>query len=107
MGKVIVHNKLVRDNIPQIIANGGGRAKLHQMDNEEYRHELLKKLIEEANELLESDGSIEERADVAEVLKAIDELMEYDAQELEQVRIDKAQERGEFKQRLFLEKVTK
>jgi predicted house-cleaning noncanonical NTP pyrophosphatase (MazG superfamily) len=101
----IVHNKLVRDNIPTIVEAGGNRPVARVLDMAEYRQELLKKLVEEATELLESDGSLEERIDVAEVLLAIDELLGLDAHTIEQARAKKAEERGGFYGRVFLEKV--
>ena len=44
------YNKLVRDNIPNIIDSQKGRkANWRILDNEQYLQELNKKLIEEAN----------------------------------------------------------
>ena len=40
----IIHNKLVRDKIPQIIENGGGRCRVEVMDDEAYLAKLEEKL---------------------------------------------------------------
>ena len=102
-----IHNKLVRDKIPDIIQADGGEPVVRILPEDEYRQELLKKLVEEATELLESNGSLDERADVAEVLRAIDELLDFKASDVEQAREQRVDKRGGFKLRIFLEKVTK
>lgn len=101
-----VHNKLIRDKIPAIIRADNATPTIRTLSEDEYRRELLKKLVEESTELLESDGSLDERADVAEVLRAIDALLGYTAWAVESARADKADARGGFDQKLFLEKVT-
>ncbi|MBC7764278.1 phosphoribosyl-ATP pyrophosphohydrolase, partial [Microbacteriaceae bacterium] len=57
-----------------------------------------------AQELL-ADCGYEERADIAEVLRAIDEEFNFSASELEIVRRAKADKRGEFRNKVFLEYV--
>ena len=69
-----VFNKLVRDNIPNIIANNGEESVTRVLEEDEYRTELYKKLLEEANEVISSktsDETIEELADVLEILKSM------------------------------------
>ncbi len=102
----IIYNKLVRDKIPAIIvADNAQPVQRTLTDDTEYLQALLEKLIEESKELLESKGSLEERADIAEVLRAIDALLGYDSQVVEVARNDKAQKRGGFSSRVFLDKV--
>lgn len=49
------HNKLVRDNIPRIVAANGGTSKLRRLhDDAEFINELANKLVEEANEVKEA-----------------------------------------------------
>lgn len=103
MGEII-YGKLVRDNIPAIIKADNQTPITRQLDAVEFRRKLLEKLVEEATELLESDGDIEERADVAEVLKALDDVLGYTDDEIEITRTHKALKRGGFEQRIFLEK---
>lgn len=45
-----VYNKLVRDNIPQVIEAAGKTCTTRTLSDEEYRHELRKKAFEELEE---------------------------------------------------------
>lgn len=99
----IEHNKLVRDAIPEIISANSETAQIRTIAGEEYKKALLAKLVEEAEELLESNGSLEERADVEEVLRALDAALGLDEAVIEQARKDKATKRGGFTLGVFLE----
>jgi len=99
------YNKLVRDRIPEIIEGKGGVSKTRVLsDDTEYLSELGKKLQEEVNEYLQ-DGYIDELADIMEVIHAILETQDVSIRELEDVRKEKANERGGFSKRLYLETV--
>ena len=99
-----VYNKLVRDKIPEIIMKSGTTAHCHVLDNNEYIAELDRKLNEECAEY-QSDKSIEELADMLEVMYAIVEARGYSVAELKRVRLEKAEKRGGFSERIFLEQV--
>ena len=99
-----IHNKLVRDKIPEIIENTGKKAYFHVLTEEEYLSELDKKLNEECVEY-QVDKSLEELADMLEVMYAIAEARGFSIAELERVRVEKTDKRGGFKDRIFLEKV--
>ena len=94
--------KLVRDRIPEIIQEDGKTPIIRIMDEEEYVRELGRKVWEEVEEY-RADGSIEEMADVLEVLQAICIARGYTLQQLEEVRRKKAAERGGFKKRIYWE----
>ena len=97
-----VYNKLVRDKIPEIMINGGSKPVIHVLNDEEYLTELHKKLLEEVNEYL-LDNNIEELADILEVFYAILRAKHIDVEELEKVRLSKANKRGVFDEKIFLE----
>ena len=101
---MIVHNKLVRDKIPEIIKNAGKTPVTHILSDEEYLSKLDKKLNEECAEY-QTDKSIEELADMLEVIYAIAEARGWSVSELEAVRRDKAEKRGGFKNKIYLEYV--
>lgn len=67
----ILYNKLFKDNIPEIIEANGSIAVTRTLDTQEFECALFDKLVEEAREFMESDGAMEERADVKEVLRTI------------------------------------
>ena len=92
--------KLVRDKIPQIITAAGKTPITRILDQEEYLEELDKKLNEEIAEY-QADKSLEEMADVLEVLFAICEARGYSVDELMNVRNEKKEARGGFEQRIF------
>ena len=94
--------KLVRDKIPQIIQADGKSPIIRTLSEEDYLQELDKKLNEEVAEY-QSDKSIEEMADVLEVLYAICEARGHSLEELEQVRKEKSDKRGAFKERIYWE----
>lgn len=99
-----VYNKLVRDKIPEIIEADGKTCKTKTLSDEEYIASLEAKLNEEVAEYQE-DKNLEEMADVLEVLQAICVARGYSLEELESVRAKKANERGGFADKIFLEYV--
>ena len=72
------------------------------MNDEEYRAELNKKLQEEVKEYLD-DNNVEELADIVEVVYGILNSMDVSLEEFENIRKSKADKRGEFQDRVFLE----
>ena len=99
-----VYNKLVRDKIPEIIEEDGKTCKTRILSDEEYIAALEAKLNEEVAEY-QADKNLEEVADVLEVLQAICIARGYSLEELEALRAKKANERGGFADKIFLEYV--
>lgn len=97
-------NKLIRDNIPEIIANNGQIAKIHTASDHEYEEKLNEKLQEETSEYLNS-GKTEELADLLEVIYAILAFKRIDSNSFEKIREEKAKKNGLFKKKLILESV--
>ena len=98
---MIKYNKAIRDKIPEIIAESGKKYNLKQLDDESFLAEIEKKLIEEVNEYSKSKD-VEELADLLEVIYRISELKGVSSDELDKIRIDKAEKRGKFASNLFL-----
>ncbi|MCR4566925.1 MAG: nucleoside triphosphate pyrophosphohydrolase [Pseudobutyrivibrio sp.] len=94
--------KLVRDKIPEIIKADGKIPITRILSEEEYLRELDIKLNEEVAEY-QSDKSIEEMADVLEVLFAICEARGYSIEQLMEVKQKKQDKRGGFKERIYWE----
>lgn len=98
------YKKLVRDRIPEIIEIDGKKPITHILDEATYLSELDRKLNEECAEYQESK-TLEELADMLEVMYAIAEARGYSVAELEAVRKEKAAERGGFRDRIYLDGV--
>lgn len=105
------YGKLVRDNIPDIIRKNGELPNIREMDTDEYRRELLYKLIEEAEEVRQAGYDPAERsfmtelADLSEVLGAVMKEFNINADELAETQRKRREERGGFDNRVFLESV--
>lgn len=98
------YDKLVRDRIPEVIERNGETPVIHTADDEEYERRLREKLVEEAREFADS-GDLTELADVLEVVHAIREHEGVDEQRLDEIRTEKADERGRFAERIVLDRV--
>ena len=92
--------KLIRDKIPEIIEADGKTPITRILEQDEYLSELDRKLNEEVAEY-QSDKSLEEMADVLEVLFAICEGRGYSIEELMATKQKKQEERGGFQKRIF------
>lgn len=100
-----IYNKLVRDNIPEIIKEDGKNCDIRVLDDWEYVIELKRKLIEESEELFTAeskDRMIEELADVQEVLAAIIKVENINKDALRRTRSEKSIEKGSYSKRIFL-----
>lgn len=102
--KTIHHNKLVRDKIPEIIARAGKKCTVEILDDETYLRMADAKLDEELAEY-HASHSLEELADLVEVIYAVTEARGHTQEELEAVRAEKAAERGAFQKKLLLRDV--
>ncbi|AGK53636.1 nucleoside triphosphate pyrophosphohydrolase [Bacillus sp. 1NLA3E] len=100
-----IHNKLVRDRIPEIIKNDGKKFSTRILNNDEYTKELKKKSFEELEEYMNTENTedaIEELADVLEIIHALAEYHGVSIERVEEARKKKAEKRGGFKEKIFL-----
>ena len=93
---------MVRDNIPDTIRKKGEEVITHVANTEEYWQKLKEKLKEEILEF-EKDESIEEIADMLEVIDAIVDYKSFNKEEIEKIKAKKAEEKGKFKKRIILD----
>ena len=97
----IIYRKLVRDKIPEIIEKSGKAYCIDHLGEEAFINELYSKLDEEVEEFRQN-RSVDELADILEVVFAISEARGVTPLELEQIKADKAEARGGFKKKLLL-----
>jgi len=99
----MIYDKLVRDNIPDIIKSKGKNPVSHiATSDEEFEPKLHDKLREEIEEFLE-DETAEELADVMEVLDTIRKFHGIAEKEVKNMQQKKAKERGTFSKRIILD----
>ena len=96
------YDKLIRDNVPEIIKAKGGNPVTRIAADAEYWEKLTDKLREEVAEFLHDD-KVEELADILEVVEAICAYKNVAFAEVMAMKEKKATERGTFSKRLILE----
>jgi predicted house-cleaning noncanonical NTP pyrophosphatase (MazG superfamily) len=103
----VAYYKLVRDQIPDIIAAAGSQPSTRVLDHASYRSALRSKLLEEAREAeaAPDDQLASELADVLEVLRALAKAHDMEWEDIEVQAKRKRAERGGFDRRIFLEHV--
>lgn len=105
------YGKLVRDNIPNIIRANSEVPNVRIMNTDEYRRELLYKLIEEAEEVRhagydpEGVEFVTEIADLREVLDAVIQEFGINEELVSKLQAERKEERGGFAEKIFLESV--
>lgn len=105
-----VYNKLVRDNIPEIIkGNNDGEAVTRILNDDEYKKALEDKLYEEYQEVLEAsrEDRLEELADMLEIMISLAKIEKANLEKIIEIAKKKKAKRGGFDKKLYLEKVVK
>lgn len=104
-----IYNKLVRDNIPEIIKKDRGCVPYTKtLSDEEYKKALGEKIFEEYEEYLNATSKSEklsELSDMLEILRAFAKMENSDLEEIIEIADEKKIKRGGFERKIFLEKV--
>ena len=102
------YNKLVRDNIIDIIISNGEHPVYRELVGEEFWFYLLEKDIEELEEVRNAKSSEEVKKELSDKLEILIAMANYHGFILQDI-IDAAEEKrnknGGFDKKLFLEKV--
>lgn len=102
-------NKLVRDNIvPGMLSNNQDPKGTRRLDDDEFLTELIKKVLEETEEMKNVKSKDEfkyELADVYEVLDYIKDTLKITDSELEELKKQKKEKNGGFDKRMYIEDV--
>ncbi len=99
-----VYNKLVRDKIPDIIKLSGNMCTVKILDDNEYLEMLDAKFDEELTEY-HKDKTLEELADLLELIYAATIAMGHTIEELNELRVEKVEKRGAFNNKILLKEV--
>lgn len=104
--KKMRYDKLIRDRIPEIMEENGKKYVVRRTNDPiEFSSYLHKKLLEEVNEFLEKP-SIDELADIQEIILALTQDLGHTRSRLELTREAKVIERGGFEDKWILEEVS-
>lgn len=104
------YNKLVRDHIPDIIKSNNETPITRVLNDNEYKEELDKKLLEECNEVILSKTHgerIEELADLLEVMISIAKSCNQSLDDIISACETKRAKRGSFDKKIYLIDVEK
>ena len=102
------YNKLVRDKIPNVIETTGKKYTTTILSDEDYIKELKKKSFEELEEYMNTknnEDALEELADVLEIIHALAAYHGSSIDQVEQIRKEKEEKRGGFREKIFLVEV--
>ncbi len=101
-------DKLVRDKIPEMILNKGSVPETEILNDEDFLKYLNKKLVEEAQEVVDAKDIESKKEELADVLEVIYELALKEGislEDVEKVRLRKREVRGGFTSKILLKKV--
>lgn len=101
-----IYNKLVRDNIIDIILEDNEVPNYRILNDNDFIIALKEKFIEESEEIVEAktkDDVINELADILELVDSLSEQYNISEEELKNKKEDKKIKRGGFNKKIFLE----
>lgn len=100
-----IYNKLVRDKILEVIKAKGLSYHAHILEPSELVKAIKAKMIEEATEFYEAEhkeDSVEELADILELIHMAIGVLGVSFEELEATRVHKRKARGGFEKGIYL-----
>jgi predicted house-cleaning noncanonical NTP pyrophosphatase (MazG superfamily) len=104
-----IYNKLVRDRIPEIIKKDNSIPVTRILNEDEYRRELVYKLLEESIETVKARFDKKElKKEIGDVYEVIDTIIEaygLDGNEIMALKQERKEKRGGFRKKIFLEYV--
>jgi predicted house-cleaning noncanonical NTP pyrophosphatase (MazG superfamily) len=99
--------KLVRDNIVDQQLAAGAKPTYHTLEPEEHKRELVKKIVEEAQEIDHNDVETvaDEIADVQQALDDLKALHSLNDDDIAKAQAAKNAKNGAFKKGLYVESI--
>lgn len=101
----IYYNKLCRDNVPDIIAAKGFECDVREVDHDEYRREIVRKVYEEPSGVSNHSGReslLKELADLVITLDAVSKEFGITDEELDEAVEKSIEEKGGYESMLYL-----
>jgi predicted house-cleaning noncanonical NTP pyrophosphatase (MazG superfamily) len=101
----IYYNKLCRDKIPQIIHDKGFECEVRVTDHDEYKREIVRKVLEEASGVsnhVDHNHMVAEIADLLITLEAVKKEFGITQEEINQAVQASLDEKGAYDERLYL-----
>lgn len=98
-------NKLVRDNIVEIIEGKNRKCSYKYLNDKQYDFCLRDKLIEESREVYESNNNAEMINEIADVLEVIDTMIKFYDLEISDILKRKEKKNdinGKFEKKIYL-----
>ena len=105
MSERIYYNKLVWDNVPDLIREKGKECEVRTLDDDEFEIELLKKVEEEASALPETASRqelIDELADVVTCIEYIKRVKNITELEMADAIERRTRKKGRFENKTYL-----
>ena len=101
----IYYNKLCRDKIPDIIHAKGFECEIREVDHDEYRREIARKVYEEASGVSNHSGKLSLLKELADLVITIDAIKkEYGItdEDVAQAVENSIEDKGGYEDRLYL-----
>lgn len=101
----IYYNKLCRDRVPEIIAGKGFACEVREVDHDEYKREIIRKVYEEASGVsnhTNREHLLKELADLLITINAVKHEFEITDPEVTEAMTKSLVEKGGYDKRLYL-----
>ncbi len=101
----IYYNKLCRDKVPEIVIAKGFECEVREIDQDEYRSEIVRKVFEEANGVAHSGGRtslLKELADLVITIDAVKKEFNISQEEIDRAVAQSIEEKGGYEDKLYL-----
>ena len=101
----IYYNKLCRDKVPEIVRAKGFECEVREVDHDEYKREIIRKVFEEASGVSNHAGRASLLKELADLLITIDAVKkEYgiSQEEIDTAVENSIEDKGGYEDRLYL-----
>lgn len=101
----IYYNKLCRDKVPDIITGKGFECDVREIDHDEYKREIVRKVFEEASGVSNHSGRsslLKELADLVITIDAVKKEFGISDEEVREAVEKSIEDKGGYEDRLYL-----